>query len=1192
MAKHRFVHLFLASAFWLSMGTMAYAQAIRNKTVTLSIKKAKLDKILKSIQQKSNTQILYNIQLVDKVAIKSIEANNEKLTDLLERLLKGTGLEYIIDTNVIIIRAKRQDNEVSIKVDDITYSLKSQTIANGTVKTSDGQPKAAVTVFNLETRATSMTDNNGNFSIPSQAGDRLQFSYIGFKPQRQTLKNLNALQVIMEPQEEMLDEVVLTGYQSIEKKLATGSIVTLKGKDVAEPNVPNIASMLQGKVPGLAVSTVSGSPNSIPRMRMRGTSTLIGNATPIWVIDGIVQENPVDVNPDNPLGADPSFMDKLLRVGVNQASADLMGNSIGGININDIENISFLKDAAATALYGTRAANGVILLTTKRGKAGRNIVNYNTSLGFVQRPSYSKLNLMDSKQRIQLSRDMNADGVIYDKTPYEFGYEGAYWDLINRRITQEEFNVRVSEFESQNTDWFKVLFRNSFNQTHSLSLSGGSDQTTYRASVNYGNNKGAAKKDGLTTVGGQLSLTSKLNKRLSIEFQVGGALDQSTGYNGLNPMGYALTTSRTLAPDLSYTSLNPGFLGEYSSYLLHFNMLKETEETGNLSKTSRFNGRLGLFYTLLPGLTYSSLFGGQISSQSSEQYATDRSYDAASRRGYDFGAVVPGSMEEMLSFLPFGGILNNSNMHMYHYSWRNMLTYEKRLFDDRDKISFNLGEEINSTIREGYRAYELGYLKDRGERFVKMPQYDYFNSAVKENKIINSFSTFATASYAFDQKYILDGSMRLDASNRFGQYTNKRFQPVWSISGRWNISDEPWLRTSKLINALDILASYGSQGHAVEQVGPDLILHIPEADAVNPLAKEYELRLKSLPYPDLRWEKTKSTNVQLHLGVLESLIDITASFYNKRTKDALTFLDIPLEYGIRKMIVNGGTITNKGWELALALNLIRKPTWSWSMSANTSKNYNALRTSEVDGRYYTIDDYFNGSVQLSGVPLNTFYVMGFKGLNPENGLPLFKKVDEVNDPTKLDKMEVLIPAGVKDPTLTGGIGSYLRYKNWSFNAAFSFGLGAHRLRNPLYSDNTTPSAPTAEQNMQTWLLDRWRKPGDELNTNIPSFPNYLLQRGALFDSFSESRYKLYNHSDIMLAKADYLKCRSMSLGYNVPANWLQRMKVSQASVALIMSNVFTLAGKEWQGQDPELPGLGTTALPQQPMYNLSINISF
>ncbi|MNG70079.1 Vitamin B12 transporter BtuB [compost metagenome] len=1195
MKKNRFLRFVLTTAVWVSLGgTVAFAQSLNNKTVTLSIKQAKLGKILKSIQEKSATQIVYNGQLVDKVAAQTVVAKNEKLTDLLDRILKGTGLGYTIENNVIIIRPVRQSTGgVTLS---ISTTLVQFAAAQGKVQLANGQPKPLVTIVNKETGTHTLSDANGNFIINAKEGDHLQFSHVGFKPYQATVRNFKEMKVTLEEQESTLEEVVLTGYQTIEKKLSTGSIVTLKGKDVAEPNVPNIASMLQGKVPGLAIETLSGSPNSIPRMRMRGTSTLIGNANPIWVVNGIVRENPTDMNPDNPMGLNPDFLNQFLRSGTTLASADLMGNSIGGININDVESISFLKDAAATALYGVKAANGVILITTKKGKAGPSILNYSTSVGFVQKPSYKHLNLMNSKERVQLSRELINEGMLFKDMPVDLGYESEYLNLINGRITEDVFHERVRQMELENTDWFDLLFRNSFNQSHAVNLSGGSDNTTFYSSLNYKDNKGAAKNDTRKSFGGSLSVNSKLNKKLTIGFELMGDYAKAVGYNPqiINPMTYALTTSRTIPSDLFYESKIPVFGNQppFSTAPLHFNALNEIDHSGNMTKTVFLNSALNLGYKISDELHLSSILSGNFSMQNSEQYSTERTFDVAKVRGYDYGSVVPGGQEETFSALPFGGILDHRNSNLYGYSWRNTLVYKRRLFNDRDQLDITLGQELNSTKREGYSQYQYGYLKDRGEGFAQLPIYYPWMLQRKENKIDNFLSGFVAASYAFKEKYIVSGSLRTDASNRFGQYTNSRFLPAWSVSGRWNVSDEPWLQNSKIIENLSLSGSYGWRGNAVTSVGPDLIMEISQnTGPLNPIANEYQLTMKSLAYPDLRWERSVDNNIAINFGLFRSLINVNAQFYSRKTHDAIIDLNVPFEYGVSSMYINGGTLTNKGMDLSVSLRLIRKQDWTWTVSGNTSKNKNNL-TKGSDIVTYSLLDHLNGQARLPGQPLGTFYVFGFKGLDHETGTPRYNVIDDVEDRSKIGKYDYLIKAGTKNYPFTGGLSTTLRYRNLSLSMNFTFGLGAHKLRNALFNGQEEQFAPTPDQNVQRWLLDRWRHPGDELHTNIPRFANAREDQWVSFDGSRHSRYKMYDFSTVQLSKADYLKCRGLQFNYALPPSLLQPMHLSQASVTFSMSNVFTIASKEWKGQDPEILGVGSSALPQLPTYDLSINVSF
>lgn len=1162
---------FLISCLFLNV----VAQSKSNKVISITVKDGKLAQILKKIQDQAQMQIVYNGQLVDQESLQTVVAKNEGLIQLLDRILRNTQLTYTVQNDVIVLSQKQQDSKV----------------VSGTVINTDGEFLLVATITNITTGVTTRSNEKGFFRISAEIGHRLQVSHVGFEIYEQEIRNFKSLTITLYSKEQVLEDVVLTGYQTIDKRLSAGSTFSLKGKDIEEPNVSNIASMLQGKVPGLSIETNSGSPNAIPRMRVRGTSTLVGNANPIWVVDGIIREDPVNVNPDNVMGLNPSDMEKILRGGVQNASADLMGNSISGVNVNDIETITFLKDAAATSLYGTRAANGVIVITTKRGQVGEPKLDYSASLGFVQKPNYNQLQLMNSQERTQLSQQLYADGFRFKVQPLPLGYDGAYIDLINRTISQEEFDQRVADLETQNTDWFDLLFKNSFNQTHSLSLSGGSENTSYRSSLSYSNLRGTAPKDRNDNINGSIAMNSRMNKKLRVDFSLNGGYRNSTGYyNTVNPLSYAIRTNRAIHPNLFYPAKLTSFGQTEGTSPLEYNIFNEIAETGNSTKNTQLNTTLSVNYKILPSLTFISLLGAGASSQTSEQYATERSFAVAQFRGYDYGSVIAGGPEESMSPLPFGGELNTNDHTNLTYSWRNSLNFNQSLFSGRDLLTLFGAQEIRSSKYKGSSIYQHGYLKDRGESFAILPAYYYVFQRQMQNLVENSFSVLGSATYSISQKYVLNGNIRVDASNRFGQFTNSRFLPVWSVAGRWNVDQEQWLRDSYWISALMLKGSYGVQGNAVKNVGPDLILDIPTYDAIHPLAKEYILRIKSLAYPDLKWEQTKSYNVEMGLGLFDNFVTMALGAYYKKTEDAISRFDVPAEYGNYSMYMNGATIVNKGIEVAIDFNLIQKNDWTWRISANTSKNWNQL--SKGSDVIMTIYDYLNGNLQQTDQPLGTFYVFGYKGLNPANGIPMFDGIDDIDNPRDLEYEKFLIKAGSKHYDITGGLSSIVNYKNWGIHAHFNFSLGAMRLLNPLFKGDNAQLGPDPDQNLPKSFTNRWRQPGDETYTNIPSFTPTLSEQREYAGSHQLSRYHMYDQSTIMLAPADFLKLRNLAVSYQVPSKWAQHMRISQASIFMGVSNVFTIANKLWDGQDPETFGVGTSALPQVPAYNLSINISF
>ena len=1159
----------------------ASAQQKNSRKVTLNVRNGTLEGILQSIMKQTSVRIVYNQELVQKAPKMNFTASNEELKPLMRRLLKGSDLTYVLQDDVMVVGPKEEGDEDKKKTNIIT----------GEVVDEKGIPLPQVNVRTLGTENTFLTGPEGRFVIVLEDGASLVFSYVGLK--RKVVKPTKAgdIRIEMEPDVNKMEEVVITGYQEVSKRMLAGSTYTLKAAQVKEPGVPNIAAMLQGKVPGLSVINNSGSPNAVPRLRIRGTSTLMGNANPIWVVDGVIRENPDNGNPDNVMGISPSSKDNMLATESTFSKASLVGNSISGLNVNDIESITFLKDASATAIYGTSAANGVIVVTTKKGLSGKTAIGYNTDLGFIQKPSYQGLQLMNAQERIRLSREIYEDGLFYEGTPFPISYEGAFHDLMNRKISEQEFQSKVAGFERMNTDWFDVLFRNAINMAHNVSLSGGNEKLRYFSSLYYDRSNGSANEDWQERIGGRLKLNADLSNRFKVEFTLSSSFRTSNGYFSSNPLDYALKTSRTIPADSFYPTKSPTNNITGTGTLLNYNLKNEISESGSTVKNTEVNGQLSLNYLILSGLRANSSLSAGTQQLQSESFATEYTNYAGNYRGYDYGSVMPGGPEEMASILPFGGFLQTDNGTNYTYNIRNSLDYNKRIFSERDQINVMVGQEIRSVRDQGFSELISGYLRDRGESFAVLPTSFMYMNPKKKNLVQNAVSAFAVASYNFADKYVLNSSIRTDASNRFGQYSNRRFLPVWSVSALWNIAEESWLKTNKVINALDLKMSYGFQGNVVKDVGPEMIAQVPEnGSAIDPNSRQYELWLKSLPYPDLRWEKTRSYNLELHTAIFNSWADLSIAYYDKRGTDIITSRKVPLEYGILSMYMNSGSMRNHGYEAELKLNPIRSKDVNWNISINVGKNINQIQQGS-DASPYLIQDYLNGTAEVNGQPKGTFYVFSYKGLSEKNGVPLFNGIDEPNANKGLPFLNYIKVAGKRDPDVMGGGYTSVRYKALTVGFSFSFSLGTKKLLNPLYG-SMEQLVPMPEQNMPSLVSKRWRKPGDEAFTNIPGFVMNSLdgQTKAGIDTYS--RYFMYDHSDLNVVSGDFLRCRSMNISYQLPDTWLKRARIKSASISGTASNLFVIADKRLRGQDPEIEGVGRTALPIVPSYNLSLNLSF
>ena len=578
---------------------------------------------------------------------------------------------------------------------------------------------------------------------------------------------------------------------------------------------------------------------------------------------------------------------------------------------------------------------------------------------------------------------------------------------------------------------------------------------------------------------------------------VNASLRNANGFfNSVNPSDYALKTSRAISADSAYLKSYQFYSNMIGTQPLHYSIFNELKETGNTNSNQNFQATATLSYKILPGLTYQGLFSGSISSNRSFQFAAAGSYFAATFRVYDEDLPVTTAMQNA-SYLPFGGIAYPANTNINSYTARNTLTYIKSLFGNRDQLSVTAIQELSSSSTKGNSSLELGYYPDRGETYfssyyAKHPTTsgDLIHTVAQTNTLVNTVSYIGTAAYMINNKYVFNANIRTDGSNRFGQYSNQRFLPNWSIGFLWHVGDERWFNKTNFINQLDLRADYGTQGNVVTAVGPNLIASYP----TSPLAaasNEYVLSLQSLPYPDLRWEKTTSWDLGLDMTLLKGRITIAADAYSKKSTDLLITKSIPEEYGIASMYQNYGKMNNYGWEGTFSVVPVKSRSFTWTQQFVYSQVFNSVGQSDLK---YTYTDYINGNAILPGKPLGSFYSYRFKGLSHEYGIPEYNLNGADQQPPS-SPAEFLAYSGRKDPSFSIGTSTSLRYRQFSLTANFYLALGNYHRLNPIYGGYTTsnlgngnivPGIAGPDQNLPKELVNRWKKPGDELHTNIPA----------------------------------------------------------------------------------------------------------
>ncbi len=1193
------------TCFFLISFCLQIAARSNGQTVNLSVKNAGITQVLKQIQEQTGYNIIAENSLLEKIKKVNVQLTNVRLEEALNAILKEYPITYTIQNKTIIFKAGNTNNHpvnIIVKpVEDIAEILVFK--LEGRVTDANGKPMVKVSVYNNTLKKGTTTNDEGTFIIDAEKGDIITFSYIGYKPEKITVVSSGKVSIEMELVEKDLEEIVATGYQNIRKSNMTGAVAKIKSEDLLINGATTIEQALQGKLAGVEITNTSGLLGTRQTVRVRGVSTLLGNQEPVWVVDGIIQEDPL-----------PFKAKELNRFNQEPSNSELLKNFIGStiswLNPYDIDEITVLKDAASTAIYGVKAANGVILITTKRGVSGRRpVVTYNTSFSTQSKLSYDKLNLMNSKERVDVSREIWERGLIATSGLDNVGYLGLLKQFLEDKLSYDAFYKGVKQLEVNNTDWLDILFQQPLNQSHSISVSGGGETNSYYGSFGVNSQKGVAKGNGVTSYQGSVSFISTITPKLTFTAKVAGNYSKTDGFLNIDPYKYATQTSRVIPAfntDGSYHYYN------YWNTGFRYNILNELEESGNSNVNTALNSNLSLRYRFIQNFTFESLFGINYSNISGESYASERTHGMTVQRGYEYAQFGPNTAEYKQSKLPFGGrlsIIDNSN---YNYTWRNGINYGQT-FSKVHVVTGLAGIELRSNIYKATNSTVYGYMPDMGKVIIAPPPMiqntagtsmanvlysgNLINTAVTDRES-NYVSYYATGGYTYDNRYVLSASIRADASNRFGQDVRARFKPIWSVGGKWNVANERFFQKTDWFNDFSIRASYGYQGNVAENFGPDLILKIPDgSSAISNLTGERVYRVGNLPYSDLRWEKTQTVNLGLEFNFLKGRLGAVVDYYNKNSRDVIVMKDVPYENGVKQMPVNSGTIINSGVDVNLNIVPVRTKDFTWTLGAVFAKNFNKVTNRTAPNPTWNTAK--SGTYYKEGYAVSSFWVFDFAGVDSATGIPLFNKLTtENNTDAKFDAAAFMTYAGKLNPDYTGGCNTSFRYKTFTLSSSMYFSVGAHKLLAPLYTVDMIRGTPYEYNNLSKDLVNRWRKPGDEKNTNIPSLPQasvgfLTIPSGAVtygdqVQGSSETPYTLYNFSTARVVNASYFRINNIALSYSIPPRIIKHIYSKTATIGYSINNLLTIVSKDFKGGDAEVAS-GSQPLPRIHAINLSIS---
>lgn len=1043
-------------------------------------------------------------------------------------------------------------------------------VVSGMVFDKTGEPLVGANVRVTLGRKvwTAQTDRKGAYRVKlpagtSTAGLSISASYLGMKRQTKSGRsNVAHYDFMLDDHSQSLGEAVVTGYGTISTREKTSAITSLKMEEILMPGMTSLEQALEGRVPDMVFMQNSGEVGATARMRIRGTSTLIGNREPLWVLDGIPLSDPVDVT--NEQLNDPDYI-------------NYIGNAISGINPQDIERVDVLKDAAATALYGTRAANGVIVVTTKKGEPGPPRITYNSQLKYTARPRYSDrdIYLMNSQERVQFGQELMNLHYTFPNHMTMVGYEGAYHRFVTGQTDYNGFLAEVQRAETVNTDWFKLLTHDTFNHNHTVALSGGSETARYYASLGYNREEGVQLHHNNDRYTASLNMQTRIAKVIQANIRLNANVQKKTQLPGeIDLLGYAYGTTRALPAfnnDGSYFfyqrhAYNVG-TDKNEQYKYAYNILNEIENAEKLYSSNGIMAALDLTYRFKTLLDLTLTTSYQRTHSDNSTWFGEKSNYAAQLRNAEYGqAPIPGDYG--LSDMPYGGVYNTGTNVNENFTLRAQANFRHALGEKKQHLlSASLGYEMNISNTDGFSENTRGFFKSRGLKYVNMtaeemnrfPKYASWvahNHPTLRADKTHRLSGYAIFSYSYGSLFSLSANTRFDASNKFGSRSNEKFLPVWSASGMLNLKSL-LLRQYDAVSDLRLRTSFGKTGNMVDNQTPNLLLR---QESLDTYYGENVAKVDALPNPYLRWEQTDQWNVGVDASLFDYRLTVGVDAYYKHTKDAFDNTLVSPFNGVENYVMNGSDITNSGFSINLSAYLLKTRDWSWLVSANYSVVYNSINTKTANK--YKIEKYLNGTAIMDGKSIGTFYSYNFIGLDPQNGLPLFddyRDRQHLLEGQPLDRImeRVGVVSGSREPNFAGSFYSTLRYQQWSLSASFNYALGNKIRKFALYKD--VLDGVSSENNVRKEFTHRWRKPGDERHTQLPSlispsdpaFGDNRYHWSAAtpaatqgFEAFADNYWMMYDNSNARVVSGSYLRLSNLALRYQFSRKQLKGLPFS------------------------------------------------
>lgn len=1079
---------------------------------------------------------------------------------------------------------------------------------SGRVTDTDGAPVIGAGLVCIEKNtAGTTTDLDGNFSITLPAGAKtVKFSSVGMKELVYQLipGRTENVRIIMEWENTELDQVVVTGYAQTSVKRITGSVTVLNSEKFEAKAISSVDALMQGEVAGVSIKSLSGQPGTQAKITIRGSNNITGSSAPLWVVDGV------------PLQSEsPVLSSEQLATG---GFDNIFVNGIGNINPNDIESITILKDAAAAAIYGSRAANGVIVVTTKKGEAGKMRISYNNTFSWSFKPERS-LNLMNSSEKLswedelwnefsaaKYAASLTDNTVIYPVVGIVGQIRAGLGDFASMKGDKAAQDKYIESLRNVDTNWYNLLFRNSFSQGHHLSLSGGSGKSTYYVALGLNDEDGMLIHNDYRryNVNAKMTLTPTDWARIDVGMEA-ARQESKMPYSTVDPFHYAFFSNpyeRAYNADGSYAADNTWFtLGYYNGRGAEqvmpkngFNIIRELDS--NYSKTANTNGtfRAQTDFRIIEPLHFVGLVSYSYSNNSTDKVIDKYSYSAFRDR--------LGSDDRSQTNL-YGNISQNrTNRNSYvargHFSFN-------KTFAETHTVNLLAGAELRGSGSNTIFTKRYNYDPKTGTTSLPQisgPQDEWLSEVEKLNGEYFSktryASFYASADYYLGKSIVLNASFRTDGSSNFG--SNKQFNPTWSAGAAWHIGEEAWMK--KALPALShatLRAAYGFTGDVNTSTSHLLVIQYLQQQYRYFGDETFNLgTIPSAPNPDLGWEKTQDAKAGLDFGLWKDRLTLNTEYYYRLSTDVVTSSPVQSTTGFTHVYFNAADIMNSGIELTLNGKIIQTKDWGLSAAVNFAYNYNkVLKYNPVSKSGITSKDRY-----VEGYPTGAIFSGKYAGIASDTGLYQFElrpdaTISTATDLNKPDNYRYFL--GTTIAPYTGGfnLSASWRQLRLSISGVYSFGCKTYEnFRYPASYSNASHSGVSTET-VQSQFSDLY---GNHLNVGKDRTNRWTathttgVKYPRIYDYFDgKYNFASYNPMDssiidaVYLKNNSYLRIKSIILTYSLPGAAVKKMRMRGLSFNVSLNNFFTFT--KYDGMDPEIPG---ATYPTTRSVSAGMNIDF